>query len=62
MWFKLMMIFAGVACIVDRVVNGSESYFSGMMPVTENLIYIFLGVALIMFGVMMPRRAVRDMF
>lgn len=62
MWFKVIAVLAGVACIVDRLVNGADSWSTGLSPSVESIVYIVLGTVLILLGILVPREVVRDVF
>lgn len=62
MWFKVLTVLAGVACIADRLVNGADAWSTGLSPSGESIAYIVLGTVLILLGVLIPREVVRDVF
>lgn len=62
MWFKLMTILVGVVLIVDRMVNGTDAWSTGLSPSSESIVYIVLGTVLILVGILIPRQVVRDVF
>lgn len=62
MWFKLMTVLVGVVLIVDRMVNGTDAWSTGLSPSLESIVYIVLGTVLILLGILVPREVVRDVF
>ena len=62
MWFKVIAVLVGIACIADRLVNGADSWSTGLSPSGESIAYIVLGTVLILLGVLIPREVVRDVF
>lgn len=62
MWFKVIAILAGIACIADRLVNGADAWSTGLSPSGESIVYIVLGTVLILLGILIPREVVRDVF
>lgn len=63
MLYKFMLVLAGAWVIYDRVTYFAvESYASGMTPLTESIVYVLLGVAMILVGMLMPKQVVRDVF
>lgn len=63
MLYKVMLVLAGLWTIYDRATYFAvESYSTGWDPLTESVVFILVGVAMILAGILIPKQIVRDVF